>query len=546
DPGVREAIKKDIAEVIGQQSGPLNETPNRAVIGSGGHIKLVINAVDNVEVNTAIASTSSASASEWQTALSQLSKLPLEKQLQIVDLGVRTFDTAWKDEQSEIMLGSTTGVVQGVGNILYDLASTKILSEPTQFIMDMATNNPRYLKTADELGQRIGETLVSGVQVYQLLETYSSKVLKTGDYSAPMKDISTIGTEIASALPVVGKEIVDKILRDKDELDKEWQTLSTRERARHASLFLTELGPNMLPGISALKFAKTEKLIATLENIGSKMSKLDPGSKDNFVGGVKHLVGDLIEQKKLISKTESAVIRRSELLSESVKKESAEEILDSLKKLPEHVSDQFHSEFFAQVSKLAPFELNILKELHIMQPAVSLAGERRDAELATTLGAFIKENMQNKLYVGEYVRKGSEWMKAENVAFTFKHELGHALNVLYKDFAEPLSTRPKFARACTREFNALSDEMKYTLFSRFAVRNELTKELVLDSNNRVQYQMDGVWDEVFADGFGHVQSDVAATESYNLLIKENFQKSILEVRDMVKEISKALVDEGKK
>ncbi len=555
DPKVRESIKKDISEALSySDSSPMQEAPNQVIEKQDGKLQLNINAVENIPAQEVAKEQGVSSGNDFQSVMHRISQLPLDQQMQVIGKGLQTFNESIEESKRETAIGTTIGVVQGIGNTLIGIVNfAQFIGDSVVFAADIATNNPRYHKTAENVGEAIGKTLVAGVQLFSLAGAYAKSVDASGDYTKPFKDISALGQE----------------------LDSRWLALPPRERARMASSFMTELGANMLPMVGAAKLAKSEKLVTTLEEIGTGVNGLkDVAAEQKYVRAAGQLLDELESSADLqkLEKRAANVVGEVEDASISLEKQAAgaerktgslekqaaeieepsqsirdidgdrhndalsdkppsrytdEQFREILNKLPGKVSPEFIEAIANEVAKLSDFEKDLLGKIADFKPATSLAADARDQTKLTTLGSFRLQG--GALRLGEFVWKSEEWMKTENVAFTLRHELGHAFNVLFKDFAAPISEGSKeFKTLCNAEFNALSEDMKYKLFSRF--KNG-------EKDGKVLYNMAEVWDEVFADGFAHTRPGVAATESYNLLMKDAFKNTIGFVGKHVSELT---------
>jgi hypothetical protein len=551
DPKVREVIKSDISEVLQQQQegseggatqvgGPIVERPNQVVQKHDGSLQLNINAVENVpqtETNHDLDSRQQP-VTDWQTALRRISELPADKQLEIIAKGLQTFNQSVEQSNKEQAIGTTIGVVQGVGNTLIGIVNlAQFAGDSLTFAADIATNNPRYLKTADKVGEAIGKTLVTGVQLFRLADAYVKNVEQTKDYSKPFHDISHLGNE----------------------LNRKWLELPTRERARVAAQFTTELGVNFIPLVGASKLARSEKLVDTLQDIGTGVKELKSlEAEENYIRSVTKLVDNLEETaevpKALVDDIDAAAkpsgsrktpggevehhgsirdaddVRRNEVGADAAAQPfSAERFQELLKLLPPEASPKFVAELQKQIDSLSDFERAIFNQINLKKLPALAADPPPRQDLMRTLGSFRLQGRE--LRMAEFVWQGGQWKEAENIGFTFRHELGHAFNVLFNTTENPISEMKSFKRLCNYEFDKLSDDTKSKLFSRFA----------RVQGGKITYNKVEVWDEVFADAFAHTRPGVNAIEGindYNLLMKQAFPKTVMLVDKYVNKITK--------
>lgn len=301
--------------------------------------------------------------------MSALARLPLEQQLDVLGKGLETFRTSVDGQQKELAIGATIGIVQGVGNTLIGIVNfAQFVGDTAVFATDIATNNPRYLTTADKVGESIGKTLVTGYRIFDVAKAYASQL--DGNYQKPLQDISLIAAE----------------------LDRQWQLLPPRERARRAAEFMTELGANITPVVGAGKLAETEKLVTTLEDVGSNVSKLEHVAKESYVQGVSNLIRELITGQKaskeaatgkeVLAGGEEAVetfsksatheageladdgLRRSEIIAEGAQEMSPTEFDDLMKSMALEASPEFVQTVEAEVDKVEDFEKALIAELN--------------------------------------------------------------------------------------------------------------------------------------------------------------------------------------
>lgn len=462
--------------------------------------------------------------------MSALARLPLEQQLDVLGKGLETFRTSVDGQQKELAIGATIGIVQGVGNTLIGIVNfAQFVGDTAVFATDIATNNPRYLTTADKVGESIGKTLVTGYRIFDVAKAYASQL--DGNYQKPLQDISLIAAE----------------------LDRQWQLLPPRERARRAAEFMTELGANITPVVGAGKLAETEKLVTTLEDVGSNVSKLEHVAKESYVQGVSNLIRELITGQKaskeaatgkeVLAGGEEAVetfsksatheageladdgLRRSEIIAEGAQEMSPTEFDDLMKSMALEASPEFVQTVEAEVDKVEDFEKALIAELNggrgRRDIAVSaIARERESQDFLRTLGYF--KELGKHLHVGEKVWQQKDWELVQDVAHTLRHEIGHAFNALKNPACNLHSNTQEFVDICEDVLATMSENDKYTLFSRFAKR--VNGELLL-TDGKIRYDKPAVYDEIFAESYAHVQlgkTDLSYT--YNRMMGHFFKE----------------------
>lgn len=531
DPAIRAAIKQDITNLMSEERAVPGEAPNKVVLQASGAVKLEINAVENSFVSELPPSAPPAPVvNDFQSAMSALSRLPIEQQLDVLGKGLETFRTSVDEQQKELAIGATIGVVQGVGNTLIGIVNfAQFVGDSTVFAADMATNNPRYLATADKVGESIGKTLVTGYRLFEVAKTYVAQV--DGNYQKPLQDINLVAAE----------------------LDKQWQLLPPRERARRAAEFMTELGASITPVAGAGKLAETEKLVSTLEEVGTNVSKLDHVAKQSYVQGVSDLIGELLTGKKAVKLTtagkevlvdgEEAVeqlskgalheageladdgLRRSDIGMERAQAMEPAEFRKILNELPEKATEKFVKAVDDAVANLEDFEKKLLAKLNGgaegRRIAVSaIAKDRNQQDLLTTLGYFHQSDQQ--LRVGETVRLNMKWENVVDIAHTLRHEIGHAFNVIENRTGGLHSNHKDFVEGCNEVLRVIPEDQKYALFSRFAQRDY--KGEILLKNGKVRYNMESVYDEIFAESYAHSQlGKNNLSYSYNRIMGHYFK-----------------------
>lgn len=209
---------------------------------------------------------------DFQSVMERVSKLPFDQQMRIIGMGLQTFTSEMQRQQFEATLGTTIGVVEGVGNLLQDsVAMTDGLAQIIVFAGDVMTNNPRALETADKAGESIGRSIVNGVRIFTMAENYVADVTGRNDYEKPFQDIAALA----------------------EEMDRRWQALPTRERARMAARMSTDILSNFTPPGAANKIARAEKITEAIEEIGAIAHTADAATKNHLARGISEAVKDL-------------------------------------------------------------------------------------------------------------------------------------------------------------------------------------------------------------------------------------------------------------
>lgn len=206
--------------------------------------------------------------------MSELGSLPLDKQIQIVGMGIQVFQESLHKQQVDIAKGVGEGVKEGFEAIYDDAANlVKGVGQAWQFGEDVMTNNPRALETSAKAGEAIGKTLVGGVRLFQMSHDYLYDIGYTGDYSKPFKDISNLAQE----------------------LDRRWNEMTPAEQARMTAKFSTQFLGEMAIPMGASKIAKSEKITTALEEIALKAKAMGGKATGKVAEGIADVVDGLTD-----------------------------------------------------------------------------------------------------------------------------------------------------------------------------------------------------------------------------------------------------------
>lgn len=187
----------------------------------------------------------------------KISKLPLDKQAQVIGAGIEAFQAELGKQGSDIWLGTQKGVNKSVMGMVDDVVGLgQTVGKIWQFGQDVMTNNPRALETSTQAGEAIGGAMVTGVKLWGVTEKYLGEVGATGDYGKPLRDLSILGAEI----------------------NRRWQSLPPGEKAEVASELLTNIA---VPGAMA-KIGKSARIVERLEDLTDTLKKLKPEDKQAF------------------------------------------------------------------------------------------------------------------------------------------------------------------------------------------------------------------------------------------------------------------------
>lgn len=199
----------------------------------------------------------------WLDAGRRIAQLPLDKQIQVLSVGLIAGLEQNEIEQRERDLGSIIGTVQGIGNVAVDLA--KIADFAAYCLIG---DDERAGEMAEVFGKSIGETIVSGVRLFQAAQQYSYDVGYSGDYSKPLKDLVVVGQI----------------------LDDRWNSLSPLEQEKLKYEIGSQMATEGLIGAAGLQAVGNAKSVTEVLDLVARQANT-MGTK---IGGVpKKLVGTI-------------------------------------------------------------------------------------------------------------------------------------------------------------------------------------------------------------------------------------------------------------
>jgi hypothetical protein len=124
----------------------------------------------------------------WLNVGHRISQLSLKDQITVIGAGLTTGLEKIAEDEKQRFFGSLIGSVQGVGHVAENLA--KVADFGAALILN---DKAKAGRLADEFGTSVGQTIVSGVQLFQMTERYLGEVGESGDYSKPFKDMLAVG-----------------------------------------------------------------------------------------------------------------------------------------------------------------------------------------------------------------------------------------------------------------------------------------------------------------------------------------------------------------
>ena len=130
-------------------------------------------------------------ADGWLEAGRRISELPIDKQLQVIGSGLMAGYQQYQHDERERTWGQIIGTTEGLGAVAVNLATI------AEFTCDcIAGNKERAADRGEKFGKAVGETIVSGVKLFQDADAYLFKVGFDGDYGRPFRDIANLGTAL--------------------------------------------------------------------------------------------------------------------------------------------------------------------------------------------------------------------------------------------------------------------------------------------------------------------------------------------------------------
>ncbi len=162
----------------------------------------------------------------WLQAGLRISELPIDKQLQVVGSGLMAGYQQYQTDEGERTWGRIIGTTEGLGAVAVNLATI------AEFTCDcIAGNKERAAERGGKFGEAVGQTLVSGVKLFQDADAYLFKVGFDGDYGRPFKDLAHLGMA----------------------LNDRWSQLPPREQERIKYKLITEMAADGLIGAGGAK-----------------------------------------------------------------------------------------------------------------------------------------------------------------------------------------------------------------------------------------------------------------------------------------------------
>jgi hypothetical protein len=233
--------------------------------------------IDQTEINTPYGALTN-TPDGWLAAGQRIAGLPLNKQTQIILSGLSAGAEQCQLDERERQWGAIIGSVEGVGNVAINLAKIADFSAYCA-IGDKA----RAAQMGEEFGTALGQTVASGVRLFEATQKYSYDVGYSGDYAKPARDLMATG----------------KILND------EWSQLPPREQERRKYEILSQMVADGLVGTAgAQAIGKAKTLTEVLDTVAEQVAKSSAHGiehTEKTAGKIANIINDLLAPELAIA-----------------------------------------------------------------------------------------------------------------------------------------------------------------------------------------------------------------------------------------------------
>lgn len=198
------------------------------------------------------------SPSGWMEVGQKISQLSFDDQAKVIGSGLLAGINHYQYEERERTWGQLIGTVEGLGEVAIGLAKI------ADFTALLILNDPEKIaQSAAGFRLAFGQTIASGIKLFQASDQYLYNIGFEGDYSKPFRDIQTLGTV----------------------LNQRWSQLTPRDQERIKANLITQLSIDGLLGVAgANNINKTGKYTELVDTIASDLAELARGAK---TGGKK-------------------------------------------------------------------------------------------------------------------------------------------------------------------------------------------------------------------------------------------------------------------
>ncbi|MGD9681634.1 MAG: hypothetical protein AB7W16_10655 [Candidatus Obscuribacterales bacterium] len=489
-----------------KKKGMVPEEPqNEVERHDDGSVLLKINAVEN-SIST------EDQAPPWLEAGKRLARLPLDQQMEILGKSLKAGTDHYLWEQKERFWGSAIGTVQGVGEVVVNLARV------TDFAAAVIKGDKEAAgKAGAEFGESLGKTIVGGVRLFYAADQYLFNIGYTGDYAKPFRDIATIGQH----------------------LDQQWRDLPPREQERIKSKLAAALLADAAIGAGSAKIiSKAGTFTEILDTVACEAGAAIGAKSPKALKAVTEAIDKVAERLPDMKKARSGLARsEKEAKAGRLNPEvSTSDVIDNSgipgeirrwSNLPEMASDfQIRVSEAAGMARarMSPAEQAIADRL--WPEGWNSISTKSGPRYERTLGTF-KRHGENgpEISISEFVKQGGSWIRNEELPGTVCHELGHAMNVML-DTDGAISDSRLFVDAFARDWRAAVQGRGSTIEQLFNNQNYWKKtpdgKIWLNKNGRPDIDMAKVRDEVFAETYAQVKGFDPAS-NFAQLIRDLFK-----------------------
>lgn len=203
----------------------------------------------------------------WLEAGRRIAELPADKQLEVIGAGLMAGHDQYLADEREKAWGRLIGTTEGLGTAAVNLATI------AEFTCDViAGNKARAEERGGQFGKDLGETLVSGIQLFSAADQYLFNVGYFGEYGKPFKDLADFGGA----------------------LNERWSQIPPREQERIKYKLITEMASDGLIGAGGARaIGKAKTFTEVLDAVAIEAKAAGKGSIDAVKGVGKQVATDL-------------------------------------------------------------------------------------------------------------------------------------------------------------------------------------------------------------------------------------------------------------
>ncbi len=203
----------------------------------------------------------------WLEAGRRIAELPAETQLEVIGTGLMAGHEQYLAEEREKAWGRLIGTTEGLGAAAVNLATI------AEFTCDViAGNKARAEERGGQFGKALGETLVSGIQLFSAADQYLFNVGYFGEYGKPFKDLADFGGA----------------------LNERWSQIPPREQERIKYKLITEMAADGFIGAGGARaIGKAKTFTEVLDAVAIEAKAAGKGSIDAVKGVGKQVATDL-------------------------------------------------------------------------------------------------------------------------------------------------------------------------------------------------------------------------------------------------------------